>query len=181
MGNIKLGNLEVPLGSILVFVGAVVALISLFLGYVNMEMLVNPITDTWEKITISGTDLISGSINDYETDDLSFVRWMPLLVVIFAIVGLVLAIIPMFAKLSVDKKIYNIIVAVIMALAVVFAIVFVAMGGGAGLFTGTSADLIESYLENDVFKMPLGVGAYLGLIGAIVGLVGAGLNVKENL
>lgn len=173
MGNIKLGNLEVPLGSILVFVGAVVALISLFLGYVNFDYTV------LEDVTYSGMEVVTGWNDNIE---LSFVHFAPIIVAIAALIGMIMVIIPLFAKLKVDAKIYNIIIAVVMAVAVIFAIVFIAMGAGSGLFAGEWAEDYKFMIETTkTLTMSLGVGAYLGLIGAIVGLVGAGLNVKENL
>ena len=91
-----------------------------------------------------------------------------------------MAFVPMFAKIS-NMKTYNIIVTVIMAISVIFAIIFVAMGGGEGLYSGNAADVIKGLIDTEMMKMGLGVGAFMGLIGAIVGLVGAGISLKESL
>ena len=175
MGNIKVGNNEISVGAILIAVGALAALISLFLGYVTID------TATllgWESESISGKDIITGG--EGGTDALSFVHWAPLIVVITAIVGAIMAFVPMFVKIS-NKKTYNIIVTVIMAISVIFAIVFVAMGGGEGLYSGDYAEIVKGMLETELVKMSLGAGAFVGLIGAIVGLVGAGISLKESL
>ena len=182
MTNVKLGNAEISISVILIAIGALVALISLFMGYVNMEFLSYP---DWEKITLSGTDVISRTIDGmeggFQKDSWSFVHWAPLFTVIFAFIGLILAIIPMFAKLPVKKKVYNIIVAAVLVISVIFAIVFVAIGAGAGLFTGEAAEGIKFAIENEYAKMSLGAGAIVGIIGAIIALVGAGIAVKESL
>ena len=175
MGNIKVGNNEISVGAILIVVGALVALISLFLGYVTVE---TPTLGGWDSESISGMDIITGGEGD--TDDLSFVHWAPLILVITAIIGAIMAIVPMFAKIA-NMKTYNIIVTVIMAISVIFAIIFVAMGGGEGLYSGNAADVIKGLIDTEMMKMGLGVGAFMGLIGAIVGLVGAGISLKESL
>lgn len=176
MGNVKAGNIEIPIGSLLIFVGAIVAVVSLFLGYINMET-INIIGNTTESI--NGLDIITGG--EEGTEGLSFVHWAPLIIVIASVLGLIMALIPIFAKLSVDAKVYNIILAVVLVVAVVFGIIFVVMGAGEGLFTGTSAEIIKGMLDAGLIKISLGVGAYLGLIGPIVALVGAGLNIKSSL
>ena len=84
MGNIKLGNFEVPLGSILVFVGAVVALISLFLGYVNFDYTI------LEDVTYSGMEVVTGWDDNIE---LSFVHFAPIIVAIAALIGMIMVII----------------------------------------------------------------------------------------
>ena len=47
MGNIKVGNNEISVGAILIVVGALVALISLFLGYVTVE---TPTLGGWDTM-----------------------------------------------------------------------------------------------------------------------------------
>ena len=181
MGNIKVGNNEISVGAILIAVGALVALISLFLGYVNYEYFA---ILEWKTISMSGANVITGTLelpgNAGEGIEWSFIHFAPLIVVITAIVGAVMAFVPMFAKIS-NKKTYSIILTVIMAISVIFAIVFVAMGAGAGLFAGDYAELAKAALESEAIKMSLGAGAFVGLIGAIVGLVGAGISLKESL
>ena len=180
MGNIKVGNNEISVGAILIVVGALVALISLFLSYVNYEYFIFE----WETISMSGANVIAGTLelpaNLGKNIEWSFIHFAPLIVVITAIVGAIMAFVPMFAKIS-NMKTYNIIVTVIMAISVIFAIIFVAMGAGAGLFGGEFADYVKTALENEAIKMSLGAGAFIGLIGAIVGLVGAGISLKESL
>ena len=181
MGNIKVGNNEISVGAILIVVGALAALISLFLSYVNYEYFA---IFEWKTISMSGANVITGTLelpgNAGEKIAWSFIHFAPLIVVITAIVGAIMAFVPMFAKIS-NMKTYNIIVTVIMAISVIFAIIFVAMGAGAGLFGGEYADLAKTALENETIKMSLGAGAFIGLIGAIVGLVGAGISLKESL
>jgi hypothetical protein len=138
----------------------------------------------WKTISMSGANVITGTLelpgNAGEEIAWSFIHFAPLIVVITAIVGAIMAFVPMFTKIS-NKKTYNIIVTVIMAISVIFAIVFVAMGGGEGLYTGDYAEFVKGLLETEMLKMGLGAGAFIGLIGAIVGLVGAGISLKESL
>ena len=55
------------------------------------------------------------------------------------------------------------------------------MGAGPDLYDGTAKDIIKMAIDSGALKMNLGIGAYLGLIASIVGVIGAGVNVKENL
>ena len=171
MNNIKIGKTEMSIGDLLIYLGALVAIIAIFLTYIESTMFTN-------NTTLTGMDIITGK--DMDVDDLSFVHLAPLFTLIFAIVGAIAAILQMFVK-NVDAKVFCFVEVGVFALAAIFAIVFVAMGAGPDLFDGTAKDAIKMAIDSGVLKMNLGIGAYLGLIASIVGVIGAGVNVKENL
>lgn len=171
MNNIKIGKTEMSIGDLLIYLGALVAIIAIFLTYIESTMFTN-------NTTLTGMDIITGK--DGDMDDLSFVHLAPLFTLIFAIVGAIAAILQMFVK-NVDAKVFSFVEVGVFALAAIFAIVFVAMGAGPDLFDGTAKDMIKMAIDSGTLKMNLGIGAYLGLIASIVGVIGAGVNVKENL
>ena len=172
MNNIKIGKTEMSIGDLLIYLGALVAIIAIFLTYVESTMFPNNTT------TLTGIDIITGK--DVDVDDLSFVHLAPLFTLIFAIVGAIAAILQMFVK-NVDAKVFSFVEVGVFALAAIFAIVFVAMGAGPDLYDGTAKDIIKMAIDSGALKMNLGIGAYLGLIASIVGVIGPGVNVKESL
>ena len=88
----------------------------------------------------------------------------------------------MIAKPPMKKKMnYNLIIAAFMIVSVVLSIVFLTMGAGADLYTGTAKDVVEGMIGLGLIEMKLGIGAALGLIGGIIGLVGAAISVKESV
>lgn len=169
MKNIKMGKVEMPVGSMIVLVGAFLGAISIFLGYVNFDYTI------LDDVTYSGWDVITG----WEGAQFSFVHWAPLVIMITAIVGLIMAAVPIFVKLNVNIKVYNTALAVILLVGVIFSIIFIAMGGGTGLYSGDYLTYIES--QTEVFKnlkLSLGYGPYHGLICMAAALVGSIYNIK---
>ena len=175
MRNNKVGN-RVSMGSILAIIGALVVLASLFLGYITTETL--GLTG-WTSESTNGIDIITGGKDG--TDGLSFVHWAPLIAVVTAVIGAIIAIASTFVESPVHRRTCSIVLTMMMVISVIFTIVFIAMGAGEGLFTGDTAELINGFIEMGVLKMGLGAGAYVGLVGAIIGLIGAGIDIKENI
>ncbi|MGN1044770.1 MAG: hypothetical protein ACI4Q9_02285 [Candidatus Methanomethylophilaceae archaeon] len=171
MNTIKMGKVEVSIGDLLIYIGALVVIISIFLSYLDA-------TSLGDTASSTGIDVITGK--DVDASDLSFVHFAPLFTLIFAIIGAIAAVLPMFTK-GIDAKILAFIEVGAFAIAAIFAIVFVAMGAGPDLYVGTARDAIKALIDSGILKQSLGVGAYLGLIASIVGVIGAGINVKENL
>ena len=169
---------NISVGSILIIVGTILIAASLFMGYVTMESI--EVFGEKDVESISGMDIITG--DGGEMEELSFLHWVPLLALLSATVGLVMAIVPMIAKPAMKKKMnYNLIIAAFMIVSVVLSIIFLTMGARADLYTGTAKDVVEGMIGLGLIEMKLGIGAALGLIGGIIGLVGAAISVKESV
>lgn len=167
--EIQIGGKSVSIGNILLIVGGILALISFFLGWVNYEA---QVVFTWSSEPYTGSALM-------DLENSSFVAYMPLLVLIFGIIAIVTAILPMF--MDVPQKTISIVQLVVGVLIVVFALIFVLMGGGSGLYSGDAAEIVKGMIDTGVLRMPLQIGCYLGLIGGILALVGGGLAFKDNM
>lgn len=175
MKNVKIGNVEVPLGGLIIAAGTLLILISLFMAYVKMS------AGSVEE-TLSGFNIITGSVDgeSLDGDQWSFVRWAPLIMLLTAVIALVMSVLPMFIEIPLDRKVYSVIVTVFGAISVLFGIIFLAIGGGPGLFADYMKESVEFSIEWGM-EMGCGFGAFLGIIGSLACLIGAGLGLKENL
>lgn len=172
--EVQIGGKSVSIGNILLIVGGILALISFFLGWVNYETSIGipGLNTSWSSDPFTGSDLMG-------LEHSSFVAYMPLLVLIFGIIAIVTAILPMF--MDVPQKTISIVQLVVGVLIVVFALIFVLMGGGSGLYSGDAAEVVKGMIDTGVLRMPLQIGCYLGLIGGVLALVGGGLAFKDNM
>lgn len=170
MNSIKMGNIEVSISSIIMLVGAVLAIIALFLDWT-----------IFEEVGISGTELLSQEKDGLTIEDLSFIRLAPLFILIFALVAAVMAVAEGFLAGKIDAKVFAIATAVVAALALIFAIIYLAMGGGIGLFTGESKEMLEVAIDLGYGpEIKLAAGAWIGFIGSLLAVGGAGWNIKEK-
>ena len=165
MSNVKIGNVEIPLGNLLLMIGGLIMLISVFLAWSQTELL-------GDVDKISGMDIISGKI-DGTSISFSFLGKAPLFMLIFSILVIILAALPLF---KIDVPAITIAAAVIALLGLIFAILFLTVGGGASLFSGNDKDAAELAIKLGM-KMSIQFGAYLALIGSLVATVGGVLNV----
>ena len=170
MGNVKIGNMEISIGDLLLMIGGLIMLIAVFLSWTTYS---GATLTGWRDVGISGMDLISGKL-DGESVSYSFLAKGPLFVLIFGIAALVLGALPLF---KVDNKGIKIAGAVVALLGLIFAILYLTVGGGASLFSGDDKTLAENAIKLGAVKMKLAFGAYMGLIAAIVATVGGVMNV----
>ena len=63
MNNIKIGKTEMSIGDLLIYLGALVAIIAIFLTYVESTMFPNNTT------TLTGLDIITGKDEDVDEDE----------------------------------------------------------------------------------------------------------------
>lgn len=166
MGNVKIGNMEISLGDLLLLIGGLVMLISVFLAWTKMDPVLGDVYN------VSGMDIISGKL-DGDSVSYSFLGKAPLFMLILGIVAIVLAVLPL-AKI--DMPAIKIAGAVVALLGLIFAILYLTVGGGSGLFSGDDKDLIDVAIKLGL-KMSIAFGAYFGLIGALVATAGGVLNV----
>lgn len=167
MGNVKIGNMEISIGDLVLFVGGLLMLISIFLTWTVIDPAVGSNTN------VSGMNLISGKIDDTSAA-ISFLGKAPLFMLIFGIIAMILAALPLF---KVDVPALKIVGAVAALIGLIFAILYLTVGGGAGLYTGSDKDAAEAAIKLALIKMSLGFGAYFALIASIVATVGGALNV----
>lgn len=173
--GIELGKTGIPVSMALIILGALLALVSMFMGHVTHELLSQTNSGTgWDLITHSG------EVFDDPADTLSFLRWFPLLTVLFLVIAAVMAILPKFVDLPLSKNVLGIIVLALVIVSVILALVFVLQGATSALYTGMAKDLFDGLVKAGL-KVSLGIGAYLALISAIISAVGAGIALKENL
>ena len=170
MSNVKIGNMEIPLGNLLLMIGGLIMLISVFLAWSTYSAYV---LTGWKDYSISGMDLISGKL-DGESVSYAFLGKAPLFMLIFGILAIVLAALPLF---KIDMPAITIAAAVIALLGFIFAILYLTVGGGASLFSGDDKDAVEAAIKLGAVKLKIAFGAYFGLIGALVATVGGVLNV----
>lgn len=172
-----MGNFEVSISSIVMVVGAILAIVSIFLTFTTIHM------DAGAGLTekVSGLDLIGNKLNDDKIDYYSFAHLAPLFIAIFALAAAIMAIAEGFLAGKVDAKVFAIATAVVAAIALIFAIVYLIMGSGAGLFTGDMKEMIATGIESGVYDIKLGFGAWLGFIGSLLAVGGAGWGIKERL
>lgn len=170
MTNVKIGNMEIPLGNLLLMIGGLIMLISVFLAWTVYS---TPTLTGWKDYNISGLDIISGKV-DGNSISYSFLGKAPLFIMILGILAIILAALPLF---KVDMPAITIAAAVIALLGLIFAILYLTVGGGASLFTGDDKDGTEILIKSGVLKMKLAFGSYFSLIGALVATVGGVLNV----
>ena len=97
-----------------------------------------------------------------------------LFVLIFGIAAIVLGALPLF---KIDNKGIKIAGAVVALLGLIFAILYLTVGGGANLFTGDDKTVVEAAIKAGLVKMSLAFGSFFGLIGAAVATVGGVMNV----
>ena len=170
MGNVKIGNAEIPLGNLLLMLGGLVMLISVFLAWTTYS---TPTLSGWKDVGINGMDLISGKL-DGSSVSFAFLAKAPLFILIFGILAIILAALPLF---KIDMPAITIAAGVVALVGLVFAILYLTVGSGANLFSGNDKDLAEILIKAGTLKMKLAFGAYLALIGSIVATVGGVLNV----
>ena len=127
MDNLKIGNMEIPIGSLLLMIGGLIMLISAFLNWSQIS--IDTVLFGTDTTNISGMDLISGKL-DGDSVDYSFLAKAPLFMIIFGILAIILAALPLF---KIDMPAIGIAAAVVALLGLVFAILFLTVGGGASL------------------------------------------------
>ena len=165
MGNVKIGNMEIGLGDLLLFLGGLLMVISIFFAWDKYVPMIG--NDT----SISGLNIIGGKFGD-ASYTYSFMGKAPLFMLIFGIIAIVLAALPLF---KVDVPALKIVGAVVALVGAIFAILFLTVGGKADLFTGDSYNAMKALLL--VGSLKIQFGAYFGLIAAILATVGGVLNV----
>ena len=170
MVNVKIGNMEIPLGNLLLMIGGLLMIISIFFAWTTYSALE---LVSWKDYGITGMDLISGKL-DGTSVSYAFLGKAPLFMLIFGILAIVLAALPLF---KIDMPAITIAAAVIALLGLIFAILYLTVGGGAGLFTGDDKDIVELGIKVGGIKMKLAFGAFFGLIASLVATVGGVLNI----
>ncbi len=174
--EVQIGGKSVSVGNLLVIVGGILAIIAMFLAW-----------SVWsgggESVSFAGTNLMNGlTIDGLEIlpgDQMSFVKFMPILTLIFGVIAIIGAILPMIS--SINEKTSSIICAVSGLLVVIFAVLFIIMGSGSGLVTGELYKYSIDMMIEAGMSIDAGIGCYLGLIGGILALVGGGLAFKDNM
>ena len=170
MGNVKIGNMEISIGDLLLMIGGLVMLIAVFLSWTTYSAAV---LAGWKDVGISGMDLISGKL-DGTSVSYSFLGKAPLFVLIFGIAAIVLGALPLF---KIDNKGIKIAGAVVALLALIFAIMYMIVGGGASLFSGDDKTVVENGIKLGFVKMKLAFGSIMALIAAIVATAGGVMNI----
>ena len=170
MGNIKIGNVEIPLGNLLLMIGGLVMLISIFFAWSTYS---EATLTGWRDVGVSGLNLIGGKL-DGTSVSYAFLGKAPLFMLIFGIIAIVLAALPLF---KIDMPAITIAAAVVALLGLIFAILYLTVGGGASLFSGDDKDAVETAIKLGFVKMKLAFGSYFGLIGSLVATVGGVMNV----
>ncbi|MBO7335604.1 MAG: hypothetical protein J6U42_01555 [Lachnospiraceae bacterium] len=166
MGNVKIGNIEVGLGDLLLFIGGLLMIISIFFAWDKyLPALGN---DT----TVTGMNIISGKFVGNGEWTYAFMGKAPLFMLIFGIIALILAALPLF---KVDVPALKIVGGVVALVGLVFAILFLTVGNKADLFSGDSYNAAKALLLVGSFKIQF--GAYFALIASIVATVGGVINV----
>ena len=166
MGNVKIGNMEIGIGDLLLFLGGLLMVISIFF--------------TWDKYvpafgsdtSISGLNIIGNKFGDSSDWTYSFMGKAPLFMLIFGIIAIVLAVLPLF---KVNVPALKIVGAVVALVGVVFAILFLTVATKADLFSGDAYNAAKVLIAVGSFKVQF--GAYFGLIASILATVGGVLNV----
>ena len=174
MGNVKIGNMEISIGDLLLMLGGLVMLIAVFLSWSTYSAVV---LTGWRDVGISGMDLISGKL-DGNSVSYAFLGKAPLFALIFGIAAIVLGALPLF---KVDNKGIKIAGAVVALLALIFIIMYMIVGGGANLFSGDDKTLVENAIKAGVVKVKLAFGSIMALIAAIVATAGGIMNVLPVL
>ena len=126
---------------------------------------------TGKTFNVTGLDLISGKFSDAKDVSYVFLAKAPLLVLIFGIITLILAALPLF---KVNMPAITIIGAIAALVGLIFAILFLTVGGTFDIFGDDKGAIRLLFALNE---MKIQFGAYLGLIGALVATVGGVLNV----
>ena len=170
MDNLKIGNLEIPLGSLLLMLGGLIMLISVFLNWT--QLYVDAGVFGSDTTNITGLDIISGKC-DGKSISYAFLAKAPLFMLIFGILAIVLAALPLF---KIDMPAIGIAAAVVALLGLIFAILFLTVGGGANLCTGDDKDAMQLFIDLGG-KIKIQFGAYLALIGSLIATAGGALNV----
>lgn len=168
--DVKIGNKDVSVWSLLLILGGLIAFIGMFLDNVIYTIDLGFLGSESEGIT--ALDLLEG-VEDYE--NLTFLSYFPFLIGIFGLLELLCGVLPMFVK-GIDK-VFVIGGAVLALLAVIMAIWFFISGFGPGLF----ADEFVKNIIEAADPLSAGVGFYFALIGSIIALIGGALNLKEAL
>ena len=179
----KKGSLPVSAGSLLVLIGGVLAIASYFLGWLTFSTPQGLIIDG-TSTTFTGGDVFSGfavTVDGSEisipADNMSFARLMPMLVLVFGVLGVIVSLIPMITK-GCGKPIAAVQV-LFGLLIVVFAAIFAFAGAGPDLFTGSIATFLKGFIDLEVLSISAAVGVWIGLAGGVVALIGGGLSLKD--
>ena len=165
MGNVKIGNMEIGLGDLLLIIGGLLMIISLFF--------------TWDKYVpnfgsdtaVTGMNIIGGKFGDSSVS-YSFLGKAPLFILIFGIIAIILAVLPMF---KIDAPAIKIIGAVVALVGFIFAILFLTVAGKADLMSGDDYNALKILLAIGSLKVQF--GAYFALIASLVATVGGVMNV----
>ncbi len=179
----KKGSLPVSAGSLLVLIGGVLAIASYFLGWLTFStpqvLFIDGTSTTFTggdvfsgfEVTLDGGDPLS-----IPADNMSFARLMPMLVLVFGVLGVIVSLIPMITK-SCGKPIAAVQL-LFGLLIIVFAAIFAFAGAGPDLFTGGIATALKIFIDMGL-SISAAVGVWVGLAGGVVALIGGGLSLKD--
>lgn len=179
----KKGSLPVSAGSLLVLIGGVLAIASYFLGWLTFStpqvLFVDGTSTTFTggdvfsgfEVTLDGGDPLS-----IPADNMSFARLMPMLVLVFGVLGVIVSLIPMITKgcgkpIAAVQLLFGLLI-------VVFAAIFAFAGAGPDLFTGGIATALKIFIDMGL-SISAAVGVWVGLAGGVVALIGGGLSLKD--
>ena len=161
MNDIQIGKGSISIWAILAAIGAIFAIICLFLGIFHTE---TTLVVTVKGPSVSGLDLLGNKYGSAELrDGYTFWKLMPLFTMILGLATLVLAALPIFGVNSKQTKIAFLVCAVLTLICGIL-VMFVTASGAVFPDSTSGVKFIEE------------VGAYFALIGGLVAALGAALD-----
>ncbi len=163
MEDIKIGNGSISIWAIVAAVGGLLAFIAFFLAITKFSY--DLYLTTYTTDAMNGIDFLTNKYDGHEVDDAyTFWKIMPLLTMIFGLVTIVLAILPIFGVNNQGVKIAFMVCGII---TLVLGILVFACTAGTAVLDIDSTDGIEAKRQ---------IGAYFALIGGILAGAGACLD-----
>ena len=163
--ELKVGNKSISPWNIILFLGGLLAFIGMFID-------VTTCTSTFLGVSASESFTGLDIIKDLP-DGISMAVYGPVIAGVMGIILVIFSLIPLFVDLKNNAKIVNIL-GVILALVGLIMMVFFAtqVGNGFGFVDPMFADAM---------KYSMSAGAYLGIVGMVLALLGTLFNLKESL
>ncbi len=172
--GIVIGNVKITYGSLLMIIGGIVSAMGFFLGWVLIEPVVG------QSSSPTGLSMLTegAGFMGIGSDGLGFAKFLPLLALVF---GVLCVVISVYGTVREPKgRIIPAAQMVLGLLAFACAMAFTYMGGGAGLFTGTAADLVRGMIDADTLTVTVSIGNFVTMTGGLLALIGGGLNLRDT-
>jgi len=150
-------------------IGGILAFVALFLSFTNFEL-------SGDVVGVTGLNMVQGQFDTFDDATYSFVGYLPLITAILGIIVIVTSIVSVVKKEN--EKTVSMVSLVIAVIALILMIVFAIQGTGDSLFSGDWKDLIIG-LGTLGGTISLGIGTWIAIIGSVLAVIGAGLQLKD--